>query len=121
MLEDMEIKTLQKKNKCGRVCERVCVREYVCKCVNTLHVGALDHARVQVGPVQPVVQVIYGEAVGPAHFIHQGPDDAAVHVGPGDPRPTAPLRPIHVPGGRRTLTGSLLSFVLSKTFEHQHV
>ena len=64
--------------------------------VHTLHVGALDHARVQVGPVESMVHVVDGQSVGPAHFVHQGGDGAAVHVGSGYPGPTAPLRPEHV-------------------------
>lgn len=62
----------------------------------TLHVGAFDHARVQVSPVESMVHIINGQSVGPAHFIHQGRDGAAIHVGPGYTRSTAPFCPVHV-------------------------
>lgn len=76
----------------------------MCLCVSvkatvyfqTLHVGAFDHACVQVSPVETMIYVVDGQPVGPAHFIHQGHDGAAVHVGPGYTRPTPPFCPVYV-------------------------
>lgn len=65
-------------------------------CVQTLHVGAFDHACVQVSPVESMVYIVNGQSVGPAHFIHQGCDGAAIHVGSGYTRATTPLSPVHV-------------------------
>ncbi len=64
--------------------------------VQTLHVGAFNHACVQVSPVESMVHIINGQSVGPAHFIHQGRNGAAIHVCSGYTRSTTPLCPVHV-------------------------
>ena len=63
----------------------------------TLHVTGLNHARVQVSPVEPLVDVVDSEAIGAALLLHQGHDVAPIHVRPGDPGPATPLCPVHEP------------------------
>lgn len=75
--------------------------ECVPTCLQTLHVGAFNHARVQVCPVETMSHVINGQTVGSAHFIHQGCRGFAIHVRPGYAWPPTPLCPVHVTGGEK--------------------
>lgn len=62
----------------------------------TLHIGAFNHTRVQVGPVEPMIHIVNGQSIGTTHFIHQGGDGAAIHIGSGYARTPPPLCPVHV-------------------------
>lgn len=62
----------------------------------TQHVGGLDHVRVQVRPIEPLVDIVNGEAIGSTQLVYQGGDIAAIHVGSLDPWLSSPLCPVHV-------------------------
>ncbi len=68
-----------------------------------LHVCRLNHAGVQVCPVESLVCEVNCESVGSAHFVHQSHDVTAVHVSSSYPGSTSPFSPVHVPANKNYL------------------